>query len=511
MQGLITALHGLTALVVIAGGVSFVQLFRPDGLGEVWTALVAFVPTAAGHPVVWVSAAGWMLATVAARWLDRPTFAAPSVGGAVHRAQSVDDAPKPAEVPQGLAAPAEPVRRERERDRRRLKLEALLRGDPQVPNFVDELLTAAVLAGASDIHIEPFETDSRVSFRVRGALETIAHISATSHKPVLRRVEVLAGMPPYRPGTPQDGQLTVDTPHGRSQIRVSVAPTRHGDKLVLRLAGDATFRELGDLGLEDDDRALLESLLTRPQGLVLLTGPTGSGKTTTLYSALAHIHRERGSVSLAAIEDPIEVDLPFVQQTQVDRGRGLDFQQGLRALLRQDPDVLMIGEIRDAETAKVAVQAGLSGHLVLSSLHAESTLGIFPRLIDFGIEPFLAASATLGAVSQRLLPRLCPECRRPRAVDRAAAKAVKARGRTLPEQEFFVAEGCRACDYTGTAGRRAVFEVLEVNPDLRRAIAARATPAELADLAGGGSLWTSGLAAAGRGEVSLDALLRGVP
>ncbi|MEO1086189.1 MAG: ATPase, T2SS/T4P/T4SS family, partial [Acidobacteriota bacterium] len=220
--------------------------------------------------------------------------------------------------------------------------------------------------------------------------------------------------------------------------------------------------------------------------------------------ALQHIHRRRGSTtSIASIEDPVEVELPFLHQVPVDRARGVGFAAALRSVLRQDPNVLMVGEIRDAETAKVAVQAGLSGHLILTTLHADSTLGVFPRLIDLGVEPFLAASSTLACVSQRLVPRLCPECRHPRSISSERRRRIGADD----DAQFFTAEGCAACDRRGIVGRVAVFEILTLTPELRRRIAAKASPPELEGLAAesGATLFAdSALRLAARGEISLE-------
>ncbi len=252
--------------------------------------------------------------------------------------------------------------------------------------------------------------------------------------------------------------------------------------MVLRFGGDAGRYELDGLGFLEPEKSRFAALLAEPQGLLILCGPTGSGKTTTLYSALGHLNQKRGgSVRIATLEDPIELELPFAAQTQIDRLRGMDFAGALRALLRQDPNVLLIGEVRDAESAKIAVQAGLSGHLILTSLHADSSLGVAPRLIDLGIEPFLVASATLGVVAQRQLDGLCPACR-----TAGRDEPERARKASLPAgTQLWRADGCNECAGKGRKGRRAIFELLRFDESLRRLITQKAPAGKLEQAARG--------------------------
>lgn len=550
-------IHVLTALAALAGVWGLWRMGRgptppvegsqggaPQILGvlarlgaESW---IDWVATSLLHPVVWGSLLVAWIAAVVARRLE-PGWVEPTDGRRVHRVGSVDRGAgngdgsgtgrtpaagdpaggretspmqSPLQSPRH-ASVTDAARRRRRRGERRLRMEAFLRGDADVRAFADEMLAAAIEEGASDVHVEPGTPYGRVRFRVRGELRDVAKVPAAHHRDLMRRLKVMSRLVPYEED-PQDGRLSVEAGEGKAarrvDVRVSVVPTGEGQKAVLRLAGDASLRDLERLGLGERDRERLVSLLAEPQGLVLVTGPTGSGKTTTLYSALGEIHRGRPGASLVSIEEPIEVEIPFVAQTQVDRARDLGFAAALRTVLRQDPDVMMVGEIRDPETAKIAVQAGLSGHLVLSTLHAGSAVGIFPRLIDLGVEPFLAASSTLAAISQRLLPRLCESCRRPRSPTGREEKRLRAAGLSaaVEDKTFYVAEGCAACDYRGIEGRIAVFEILRLGSALRKKIAAKAPTPELqraAREAGLVPLEAAALEAAARGDVSLGAAL----
>lgn len=488
-------------LVTVAGAVGVAAVWVPTlGWAETWS---RWSSASAPRAWIWLALVGWGVA----RWRARPrpsihrtsTIAAEPILGA-----AADEPPKMSPV---LTA-------RRDQELRRLQLTAFLKGrSPDVPAFVDGLLSTAAEAGAGDVHLQPHGDKVQVTFRVKGARQSAADYAVAYHRDVVRRIKVLAGMTPYVSDRSQDGAFQAETPFGRLSLRVSVVPSSQGETVALRLAGDAVRLSLGELGFDSEALARVESLLREPQGLIVLTGPTGSGKTTTLYSALDHLHRTRGeSCHMVSIEDPVEVDLSFVHQMQVDRKRNIGFAEALRSLLRQDPDILMLGEIRDPETAKVAVQAGLSGHLILTTLHAESTIGVFPRLIDLGVEPFLAGSASLACISQRLVPRLCESCRHPRSLTAAQRKALAAAGDGSPDgTEFFTAEGCRECDFGGVAGRLALFDVLVLDAELRRLVAAKAPMHELEAAArdrGATGFFPSALAAARRGEVALAEALR---
>lgn len=497
----------LLAVAVALAGLGATALLGPEGQDAGGAArLVALARAGLTQPALWVALAAFAAFDFLAKSFSRPS------GGFYGRRQAtvhqVHAAPPPGPLPSpaGGVAAAEPVLRERDAAVRRLRLEALTRGEPDLPSFCDELLAGAFREGASDIHFQPGEDGTRVSFRVRGELREVVRLPAEQHENVVRRLLVMAGLG-GKPGEPRDGRLRVELDGQLRDLRLSTVPSRFGDNVVLRFGGDAGRYELDGLGFLEPEKSRFEALLEEPQGLVILCGPTGSGKTTTLYSALGHLHRRRGGrVRIATLEDPIELELPFAAQTQVDRLRGLDFAGALRAVLRQDPNVLLVGEVRDAESAKIAVQAGLSGHLILTSLHADGSLGVPARLIDLGIEPFLVASATVGVVAQRQLDGLCPACRRPAEASRATLeKAGLPAGTGL-----WRADGCNECGGRGRQGRRALFELLRCDESLRRLITQKATPARLESAArdqGWRGLREVGVAAALAGEVAIEDVL----
>ena len=396
------------------------------------------------------------------------------------------------------------------------RLSRRLRGQIDVPAFVDELLRAAVAAEASDVHVKPTDLESRIAWRVRGELADVVAAPRPHHEMIVRRLKIMAQLVTYQTDLPQDGRFRLESERGAVDVRMSVMPTRHGEKVVLRLArAGHGLIVLDRLGMP---RPLIEScreLLAERQGLIVLTGPTGCGKTTTLYAALAHIHEQRGATtSIASLEDPVEIDLPYLSQTQVDPASGLTFAASLRAVLRQDPNVLMIGEIRDAESAHIAIEAGLSGHLILTTLHAESTAGVFNRLIEMGVEPFLVSSSVLAALSQRLARRLCPECRVPAAREASAVERLIRRGVTRTAAEslsFYAAPGCVACGDSGVAGRAAIFESLRLTPHLRDLIASRVATHRIEEAALGEGmtpLFKAAVLEAVEGHISLDEALR---
>ncbi len=397
-----------------------------------------------------------------------------------------------------------------------LGLAAALRSavDAEKPDIVlifDTLLRGAIHLGASDLHFQPLDTGTRVSFRVGGVLEDVMTVPPAVHKPLVMRVKVLARLITYVSDKPQDGHLTVPSDAGPTDVRVSLLPTSHGEKVVLRIArAGVQIPGLEALGLTPALQHRFLPILKKPQGLIYFAGPTGSGKTTTIYAALGHIKKERGeTIHIATIEDPVEFDVPFLTQTSVRPDAGLTFAQGLRSMLRQDPNVMMVGEIRDAETAGIAIQAGLSGHLILTTIHAESAAGVFARLIEMGVEPFVLASASLASVSQRLVRVLCPHCRRVGPPTQAQQDRLGALG--AKANFSFEPVGCVRCGNRGYLGRTAIYELLEVTPSVRELINQRVPTPEIVKAAQGSSMETmlsDGVAKADVGVTSLDEVFR---
>lgn len=520
MERLASVLRWLAFMVFATGCFAVWWLYRPSSWQESWEAVGLVAKPAWGHRGVRITALLGILATLAARWLSRnPVAIRPRQN--IHRTNV--SLPASGGKPAQGSASADPVdslldrsgRGEPDVDPERLRsrLEALLGKRPDVPGFVDHLLLAAVEARVSDIHLQPLDLSTRLTFRVGGELREVASLPQAHHETIVRRLKVLAGLVTYRSEGPQDGRFTFDSPRGTADLRVSVLPTHHGEKVVLRLVRvGAGLLPMDQLGMGGDLRTRLEALLAEPQGMIVLSGPTGSGKTTTLYSALQHLHETSGATThLASLEDPIEVELPFISQTQVNRQVGLTFAEALRAVLRQDPNVLMIGEIRDPESAKIAVQAGLTGHLILTSIHAESAVGVSNRLIDLGIEPFMISSALLALVSQRLARCLCSDCRHPAPVAKPVAQRLAASGVAIDGLTFYRSPGCRSCLSKGYRGRRAIFELVVVDSDLRRLIAARTSTDriyEAAVAAGTVPLLKAAVHDAAQGFLSLEEALR---
>ena len=508
MQIITRVLWFFTGAVTLAGLFGLWRQSEALGWG---LSLQNLTGDALGRPWVWLALGAWVVSSfLSSRYRGRPagTSRIPSAS----RSHVISQPTPQNEADEAVGGTSPVLSARRDEELRRLQLNAFLKGkSPDVPGFFDALLLAATQAGAGDIHLQPSGDQCQVTLRVKGSRNNVAEYPTSVHADVVRRIKVLSGIPPYVADKAQDGSFQAETPLGKIQLRVSVVPSQHGETVALRLAGNAVALDLEGLGFESEDLDTFRHLLQQPQGMIVLTGPTGSGKTTTLYSALSHLHQTRGTTChLASIEDPVEVELPFVHQMQVDRARQLGFAEALRALLRQDPDILMIGEIRDPETAKVAIQAGLSGHLILTTLHSDSAAGVFPRLIDLGVEPFLAGSATLACVSQRLARRLCEHCRHPRTLTQTQRQQISSYD--LPESTtFYTAEGCKHCDHSGVGGRMALFEILTLNPTLRQLVAAKAPTSELQEAArgeGARTLFLSALEAAQKGDIALDEALR---
>ncbi len=379
--------------------------------------------------------------------------------------------------------------------------------DAPVIRFINELLTQALRERASDLHIEVFEGRSLVRFRIDGTLRDVLEPPRALHAALVSRVKVMASLDIAEKRLPQDGRITLRIAGRAVDVRVSTLPTGHGERVVLRLLDKQQGRlELTSLGMSDPTRDKVSELTRQAHGIVLVTGPTGSGKTTTLYAALSRLDADK--LNIMTVEDPIEYDLDGVGQTQVNPAIDMTFARALRAILRQDPDVVMIGEIRDLETARIAVQASLTGHLVLATLHTNDAAGAVTRLIDMGVEPFLLASTLLGVLAQRLVRKLCPDCRKPGTLLPGEAAAMPGH---LRERPVYTAAGCPQCKGTGYRGRSGIYELLLVDEEMRRLVHESVAESVLRDHAlrrGMTMLREDGLRWVGSGDTTLEEVLR---
>jgi len=339
-----------------------------------------------------------------------------------------------------------------------------------VIRFVHSVLFRAIRDRSSDIHFEPYEKELAVRNRVDGILYNMVTAPRKWHAPAVSRVKVMAGLDIAERRLPQDGRIRIRMGGKEIDIRVSTVPTSFGERAVLRLL-DRTNVVVGlsDLGLSPPELSLIERFLSRSSGIVLVTGPTGSGKTTTLYAALRRL--DSGTKNIITIEDPVEYQIRGIGQIQVNPKIHLTFANGLRSILRQDPDIIMVGEIRDAETAEIAIQASLTGHLVLSTLHTNDAASAVTRLVDMGIEPFLVASSLSAVVAQRLVRRLCPACKAAYAPTPEEARGIGLQ--SPPSAPFYRPGGCEKCLHTGYSGRIALFEILPADETVRTAILTR--------------------------------------
>jgi general secretion pathway protein E len=338
--------------------------------------------------------------------------------------------------------------------------------DAPIIRLINALLTQALRENASDIHIEAFETRSVVRLRVDGTLRDVLEPPRALHAAVVSRIKIMAQLDIAEKRLPQDGRITLRLAGRPVDVRVSTLPTGHGERVVLRLLDKQAGRlKLDSLGMNPDTLGQLDRLIHQPHGIVLVTGPTGSGKTTTLYAALSRL--DSTLLNMMTVEDPVEYDLDGIGQTQVNARIEMTFARALRAILRQDPDVIMIGEIRDLETAQIAVQASLTGHLVLATLHTNDAASAVTRLVDMGIEPFLLASTLLGVLAQRLVRLACQECKRPHAPD---AVEIEAFGDDPIPDTIYAAVGCPACKWAGYQGRSGIYELLTVDDRIRELI-----------------------------------------
>jgi len=349
--------------------------------------------------------------------------------------------------------------------------------EPTLVNLVNVIIANAIAERASDIHVEPFESELRLKYRIDGQLQEMPPPPKQFQSAVVSRIKIMAGMDIAERYLPQDGQIRVNVNSTRVDIRVSTVPTVYGESVVLRLLNkDRSLLKLERLGLPAATHARLGKLLGRPYGIILVCGPTGSGKTTTLYSAMLEIYTP--AKKIITIEDPVEYQIQGINQIPVRPKRGLTFASGLRSILRQDPDIIMVGEIRDRETADIAIRAALTGHLVFSTLHTNDAPGAVTRLLDMGVEPFLIASSVQAVLGQRLVRRLCPACRQAVAPDPILKEQFGVE--TLPEKVFEAkAKGCEKCHGRGYHGRIGVFELLTISEELHNLVLHSASSSEI--------------------------------
>ena len=381
----------------------------------------------------------------------------------------------------------------------------------EVSVLVNCLVQDAIRLSASDLHIEPWENAIAVRARVNGVLTEVAHLPLDLMEKISMRFKVMSNLVTYQAGMPQDGTAVGGPELDGVQLRVSIFPTTRGEKIVVRLFDPRDRRfDLGTLGFEDSTLHGLLRALKRTSGLLLFTGPTGSGKTSTMYSSLCYlIQRDGTSVSISTVEDPVEFNLPMVSQTQINPAQEFTYAIALRSIMRQDPQVIMVGEIRDADTASIAVQAGLTGHLVLSTIHCGVSAGAFTRLINMEIEPFMLASSILGVMGLRLVRSICPNCAQPYEPTPSQLKVVPEA--LIAEAQFRRGAGCDQCNQTGYAGRLPVSELLLVNEPFREAVLKKMPTSALEDIAiqqGMRTLWQNGLTRAIAGQTTLDETIR---
>ncbi|GAA4749560.1 hypothetical protein GCM10025783_22350 [Amnibacterium soli] len=354
--------------------------------------------------------------------------------------------------------------------------------------FVNLLISQAIQDRASDIHIEPGEHELRVRYRIDGVLNEVQAAPTSVQAGVISRLKVMAELDIAERRRPQDGRISVLHQGRKIDLRVATLPTVYGEKIVMRiLDSSGSAKTMADLNMIGRNFEAFKSAYTRPNGMLLVTGPTGSGKSTTLYTAIQEVSKP--SVNVITVEDPVEYRMAGINQVQINAKAGLTFASALRSILRSDPDVVLIGEIRDHETAQIAVEAALTGHLVMSTLHTNDAPSAVTRLVEMGIEPYLVASALVGVVAQRLARRLCDKCKRPTTYDEDYLARI---GLLIEEdEEVFVPVGCSQCANTGYRGRIAIHEVMSVTEEVERLTVAHASASEI------------GRAAVGQGMVSL--------
>ena len=372
-----------------------------------------------------------------------------------------------------------------------------------VPTMVDYLIQDSLARGASDIHIVPWEDMVGVRVRVNGVLQWLVGIPLEHQSNIAGRFKVMANLESHTTGLPQDGKAAPDN-FGGVQLRVSIFPTVYGEKIVCRVFNpNSKVFDISKLGFDDETLERFKELAAKPTGLMLLTGPTGSGKTTAIYAAIGYLLEKHGNaVAISSVEDPVEQNLDWVNQSTLNPARGYNYPAALRSLMRQDPEIIMVGEIRDEETAEIAINAGMTGHLVISTLHANTTSGTFARLINMDIEPFLLASTIIGVLGVRLLRTNCMHCSGPYTPDPAPLEQLRRfegdeyLQAMLDQHGFYRGAGCSACGNTGFSGRTSINELLVCTEPVREAVMQKRASRDIQALAvqdGMRTLWDSGL------------------
>ena len=389
-----------------------------------------------------------------------------------------------------------------------------------VPQLVNHIIQDGLDHAASDIHIEPWEDMTGVRVRVNGVLQWVVGIPSDFHENICGRVKVMANMKSHVKDLPQDGKATPEEFNG-VQLRVSIFPTVYGEKIVCRIFNpDAKMFNIESLGFDDATLDRFKELVSKPTGLILLTGPTGSGKTTAIYAAIGHILEKSGNaIAVSSVEDPVEQNLDWVNQSSLNVSKGYTYPIALRSLMRQDPEIIMVGEIRDEETANIAINAGMTGHLVISTLHSGTTSGTFARLINMNIEPFLLASTIIGVLGVRLLRQNCLHCAAPYQPEAFAIEQLRQHEggeyveQVLQNDSFYRGTGCTACSGTGFGGRSSITELLTCDADVREAVMKKKSTSEIQEIAvnaGMITLWDGGLQMVVDRKTTLEEILQKV-
>lgn len=382
--------------------------------------------------------------------------------------------------------------------------------DAPVIRLVNHMISQAVKAGASDIHIEPFQDVLKVRYRIDGILYEMLTPPKGVQASLISRIKVMAKMNIAEKRVPQDGRAQVRIGDQEIDIRISTVPTSHGERLVMRLLNKSGyFLEFSEFGISEENYRIIHRIIRQNNGIVLVTGPTGSGKTTTLYAALSEINSP--DKNIITIEDPVEYNLKGIGQIQVNTKTGVTFAKGLRSIVRQDPDIILIGEIRDLETAEIAIQSALTGHLVFSTLHTNDSAGAVTRLVDLGVEPYLISSSVNAVVAQRLVRVLCQHCKEGYRLDESHIKALNGAGETFIGEYVYKPKGCSRCFHTGYSGRQAIFEIMIMDDTLKSLILQTSDANQIKAAALGNGMVTlrrDGMLKVLNGITSIDEVLR---